>query len=900
VLSGEQPGPPSGVLTFLFTDIEGSTRRWEADADAMRAALEAHNQVLRDAVKSHDGHVFNYTGGGMCAVFNSPHSAVDAAIAAQRTLELPVRMGIATGEAELRGDDYFGTVLNRTARVMAAGHGGQILLDGATAGLLGSVDLMSLGPRRLRDIAKPVEVFQVQADGLRGDFPPLKTVDPTPGNLRPPPTSLIGREAELGELETALKAHRLVTLTGVGGVGKTRLALELAARTADNFSDGVFVIELAAVGDPAAVPEAVAAVLGVTQQPGLTVAESVAGALDGRTRLLVFDNCEHLLDGAADMIEAILLRSSTIKVLSTSREGLGLADEQLWPVPSLMHIGIDSAAAALFMERALAVAPSVSLAKPDNASAVVEICARLDGIPLAIELAASRLQSMTVTDVRDRIDDRFRLLVGSRRGLERHQTLRHAVQWSFDLLDDAEKLVLARCSVFAGGFDLDGACAATGFDDDFATLDLLDALTRKSLVIADRSSTHARFSMLETIRQYAEEQLVAGGEAATARSAHARHFAGREAAVLALWDSPRQRESYEWFGRELPNLRTAFRWAADDGDLDTAAAIAVYATFVGSWVDQREPATWAEELVAQASASDHRRLGQLQLMAAECYAAGRAEDAVNYLEAGLATIQTGRYDDVSYDMDALLGGVYLWVGQADRWAQLCRDTMARRPNCQNHVHACLAMALNLCGSFDEAIASSEGLLAAAETTENPGEKVWALMAYGMVRWDFSGPNAIAFDPATIVDVLGRALRIAQQSGNRQLETHTAVTLADLAATHGSPADAFDLYTLSIRNYYDFGSFSHMHTPLGQLATFFDRLGHHQPAATIMGFADDFYLRQTYGAFDATVTHLREVLGDQAYESVSRTGKSMTSAAMASYALEQIDLARAGLPADESS
>jgi predicted ATPase len=324
------------------------------------------------------------------------------------------------------------------------------------------------------------------------------------------------------------------------------------------------------------------------------------------------------------MIEAILLRSSTIKVVATSREGLALADEQLWPVQSLMHTGIDSAAAALFMERALAVAPSVSLAKADDGSAVVEICRRLDGIPLAIELAASRLQSMTVTDVRDRIDDRFRLLVGSRRGLERHQTLRHAVQWSVDLLDDAEKLVLARCSVFAGGFDLDAARTVAGLDDEFATLDLLDALTRKSLVVADRSSTHARFSMLETIRQYAEGQLVSRGEADTTRSAHARYFAGREAAILALWDSPRQRASYEWFNRELVNLRTAFRWAADSGDLDTAAAVAVYATFVGSWVDQREPATWAEDLVAQASASDHRRLGQLQLMAAECYAAGRA------------------------------------------------------------------------------------------------------------------------------------------------------------------------------------------------------------------------------------------------------------------------------------
>src|SRR5829696_5237038 len=415
VLSGEQPGSPSGVVTFLFTDIEGSTRRWEADAEAMRAALETHNELLREAVKTHGGHVFNYTGDGMCAVFASPRSAVDAAVAAQQALELPVRMGIATGEAELRGDDYFGTVLNRTARVMAAGHGGQILVDGTTAGLLSGVDLMSLGPRRLRDIAKPVDIFQVQAVGLRVEFPPLKTVDPTPGNLRQPTTSFVGREAELAELETVLKAHSLVTLTGVGGVGKTRLALEIAQRLADNFVDGVWVIELAAVADPAAVPDAVAAALGITHQSGMSLSEGIAAALEGSTRFLVFDNCEHVLDAAAAMIDAIFAHSSTVKVLATSREGLRLSDEQLWPVPPLdVRSGADSAAATLFVDRAQAVSPGVSLAAADEAGAVVEICSRLDGIPLAIELAASRLMSMTAVELRDRLDNGFRLLFGHR------------------------------------------------------------------------------------------------------------------------------------------------------------------------------------------------------------------------------------------------------------------------------------------------------------------------------------------------------------------------------------------------------------------------------------------------------------------------------------------------------
>ena len=539
---------PSGVVTFLFTDVEGSTRRWEADADEMRLALAAHDEVLRGAIEAHGGWLFKHTGDGVCAAFASPRSAVDAAVAAQLQLELPVRMGLATGEAELREADYFGAVLNRAARVMAAGHGGQILLAESTAGLLSGVDLVDLGPRRLRDLPTPVQVFHVQADGLRTDFPPLRALDVSPGNLRAATTSFIGRESEAGEVQAAVKAHRLVTLTGVGGVGKTRLALEVAGRLVDEFPDGVWFFELAAVTDPAAVPDAVAAVLGITQQPGKSVSESVASALEGRSRLLVFDNCEHVVDSVADLVEAILAASATVTILATSREGVGVSEEQLWRVPSLdVNAGTESAAVNLFVDRAHSVVSDFSLAQPGEADAVVEICRRLDGIPLAIELAASRMASMTVSEVRDRLDHRFRLLVGPRRGAARHQTLRHAVAWSYDLLDDAEKALLVRCSVFAGGFDLESACAVTGSDDDsddYAVLDLLDALVRKSLLIADRSAGRTRFSMLETIRQFAEEQLAASGAADGARAAHARHFAGREPDILALWDSPRQRDAY--------------------------------------------------------------------------------------------------------------------------------------------------------------------------------------------------------------------------------------------------------------------------------------------------------------------------------------------------------------------
>ena len=352
-----------------------------------------------------------------------------------------------------------------------------------------------------------------------------------------------------------------------------------------------------------------------------------------------------------------------MRILATGREGLGIPDEQLWLVPSLdVGAGIDYAAVNLFVERARSVASGFALNNADEAEAVVEICRRLDGIPLDIELAASRMASMTASDVGDRLDQRFRLLVGSRRGLERHHTLRHAVAWSYDLLDEAEKVLLERCSVFASGFDLESACAVTGSDDDYAIRDLLDALVRKSLLIADRSSGHARFSMLETIRQFAEEQLVASGVAEEVRAAHARGFARRETDILALWDSPRQREAYDWFTIELANLRTAFRWAADNGFLDVAATIATSTTFLGFGAANYETTAWAEELIEPACAVDHPRLAALYVMAAQCWQAGRHAEAVRYSDAGQRVV-SGRGNEVPYGLQGWLGSAYLAIGQ---------------------------------------------------------------------------------------------------------------------------------------------------------------------------------------------------------------------------------------------
>lgn len=882
---------PSGVVTFLFTDIEGSTRRWESDADAMRADLAVHDEVLRSAIDSHDGYLFKTTGDGVVAAFASPRSAVEAALAAQLALALPVRMGLATGEAQLRDGDYFGAVLNRAARVMAAGHGGQVLVADSTAALLKGVDLINLGSRWLRDVPDPITVFQLRSPDLQAEFPPLKTLPLNQGNLRPQTSSFIGRGSAVVELEAAVRTHRLVTLTGVGGVGKTRLALEIASQLSNEFPDGVWVFELAAVVDAAAVPDAVAAVLGITQQPGKSVTDSIADALEGRNRLLVFDNCEHVLDAVADLLDAILGRSATLTILATSREGVGVADEQLWPVRALDI----EAAVDLFVERARRVAPAFAI---DDPAAVAQICERLDGIPLAIELAASRVSSMGVEEIGRRLEHRFRFLTGSRRGAERHQTLRQAVAWSYDLLDTSAKALLERCSVFCGGFDLESACAVAGLDeDDYTVLDQLDALVRKSLLVADRSGSGTRFSMLETIRQFAHDRLVEHGAEAETHGAHARLFAGCEEKVVAVWDSPRQRDAYTWFETEFANLRAAFRWSADNGDLDTTIAVACCAGFFGTWLELYEPVAWVEEVLETARAAGHRRLPQLYVAAAQCYAAGRTDDAARYLDASFDTVELADFDAVPFGSQISTGFVYSAAGQPQRWVDACRRVIDNPAEVQLVARASLAMALRVTHS-DESAAAAEGLLAAAESADNPNRAAYALLAYGLAHGDTS--------PAAAHDAWGRAFTIAQNSGNRQMESALAAMLCTMAATadhlplgvskNGS-LNAIDYLTVAIRRYHDAGSITLLYFPLGMLAVIFDNLGEYEQAAIVSGFAVNTATALPPKIL-ATVTHLRAVLGDQMYESFAGTGERMTPAEMVTYAFDQIDLARTSVASAE--
>jgi hypothetical protein len=404
-------------------------------------------------------------------------------------------------------------------------------------------------------------------------------------------------------------------------------------------------------------------------------------------------------------------------------------------------------------------------------------------------------------------------------------------------------------------------------------------------MVADRSSGRTRFSMLETIRQFAEEQLVARGEASEIRAAHSRYFAGREADIMALWDSPRQREAYDWFTIELANLRTAFRWAADQGDLDVAATLASYAGWLGVMVQTLEPITWAEELIEPARAADHSRLAFLYVTASLCYWTGRIEAAVRYSDAGQIVVGNS-HEAPPYGIEAALGSVYLVIGQPERMAEVCRAQLARRRDTHVHIRAWLVTALASAGSGGEAMDCADGLIEAAETTGNPLFLAWALGAYGLAFRDT--------DPVAALDALGRGLVIAQDSGNRTIASVLANGLARLEAEHGDTLAAFDHLTLAIRGFHNAGDTTTLRVPLAVLAVLFDRLGRYEPAATIAGFALSPMSASAVPEITTVITHLREVLGEATYESLARKGDTMTTAAMATYAYDQIDQARTEL------
>jgi predicted ATPase len=765
---------------------------------------------------------------------------------------------------------------------MGAGHGGQILVAESSAGLVHGLELRALGSRRLRDLAAPVELFQVLAEGLSIEFPPVRTLDATPGNLKAQVGSFLGRAAELADVQAALRTHRLVTLTGVGGVGKTRLALQVAAEVAPDFPEGVFVAELAEVGDPNAVAGAVASVLGVMQQPGRTIAGSVADALADRERLLVLDNCEHVLDAVADLVEKILATSGTPHVLATSREGLRVGDELVWTVPSLTTGDAGSDAVALFLERAQSAVRTFS-PRPADVEVVAEICERLDGIPLAIELAASRMVSLSPVDLRDRLDDRFRLLSGSRRGLERHQTLRQTVQWSYELLDFDEQSLLHRCSVFAGSFDLAAAFAlAPEGVDEYQVLDLLEALARKSLLVVDRVGPTSSYSMLETIRQFAEEQLVESGDASLVRHSHASLYQQRILDAVQLWDGPAQLTAYERFHADFANLRAAFGWAADTGDLDVAATIVTRCSFLGMIQLTYEPSNWAERIVGAARAADHRALPGVLGAFAWASVSGEVDRALVAAAEGLALLSDPRYEREPFDYPYLALTVpYFHAGLLESAVAAAAEYRRHQPHVPWSAQEVIALAM--IGRTAEAAALSADTLRAAKEVENPYLELDALVGVVFALRDQ--------DPEQALLATRKALASAQALEAKVLEVSLLEVLIQLEAQCGEPIAALDAAQLAIQHYLDSGNNVGLRNALGILAKPLERLGHLTDAAPLIGYAGGGAAAQAvWPEISAVGERLRAALGVDTYESLAADGEAMTRSAIVRHALAAIDQA----------
>jgi predicted ATPase/class 3 adenylate cyclase len=580
---------PTGTVTLLFTDVEGSTRLWEDEPDQMAAALRRHDEIVRAAVGRADGYVFKTVGDAFCAAFWTAQAALDAALTAQRHLAAEnwptsrpvlVRMALHSGVCEERDHDYFGPVVNRAARLVAIGYGGQVLASGATAELLmealpDGIGLRDLGHHRLKDLGRPEQVYQVEAEFLRADFPPLSSLDnpELPNNLPSVLSAFIGRDRELGEVRSLARSSRLLTLTGAGGSGKTRLALQEAAELTDAAADGVWLVELASCPSGDKVPLAVSAVLGLAGQVGESAHDTLIDTLSGQDVLLLLDNCEHVIDAAAKFCDAVIRQCPRVRIIVTSREPLGIDGERVYRVPSLSLPGADAEATAdlagfdavrLFVDRARTHDPEFVLSDA-TAPLVATICRRLDGIPLALELAAARLSSMSLQQVCERLDQRFRLLTGgSRSATPRQQTLRATVEWSFSLLTSPERETLARLSVFRGGFDLEAAEDVCSSDavDPLDVMDLIHSLVGKSLVVADRTASAVRYRMLETIRQYSEQDLLSltgDAEVMRVRDRHAAYYLGLAERAAPELTGRRQAEWLRRLDLEWDNLRAAAR-----------------------------------------------------------------------------------------------------------------------------------------------------------------------------------------------------------------------------------------------------------------------------------------------------------------------------------------------------
>jgi len=868
---------PTGTVTFLFTDIEGSTRLLQMLGEEWKTVLEDHNRLLRGAIREAGGIDLRTEGDSFFAVFRSASAAIAAAAAAQRALAahpwppesaIRVRMGMHTGEGTVGGDSYVGLDVHRAARIAAAGHGGQVLLSSTTTelvrtGLPGGVGLRDLREHRLKDLARPERIYQLTIDGLPAEFPPIRSLE-TPTNLPAQRTSFVGRKREVARVKELLRGPGLLTLTGPGGSGKTRLALQAAAELLDEYRDGVFLVELEPITDPSLVPSTIAGAIGARAEGARSVLDTLRDHLRDREMLLVLDNFEQVIEGAPVTAE-LLTASPRMRILVTSREPLHVAGEQELAVPPLDLPAAGEApspeeltryaAVALFVQRAKAVDPGFRVTEA-NAPAVAELCLRLDGLPLAIELAASRVKLLPPAAILERLEHRLDLLTGGPVDLPaRQRTLREAVAWSYDLLDDTERALYRRLSAFAGGWGLEAgeAVASPGAELAQDVLELLGSLVDKSLIHRVATSEALRFRMLETIREFGVEQLEAAGEAEATRDRHASFFL---AAVEAAEPHLRGLQQKRWLDElelDHDNLRAALRWGIETGNakigLRLVGAVWRFWHLHGHLAEGR---SWAEEVLALPASSGRtaERARALTALAGLAYWQEDVPATRRAYEEALAIARELR------DRSAVAEGIY---------------NLAYVPAYEGDTAGSVAM-------FEE----SRTLFGDLGIRRGVADSLWALGILARLQGDLPRSRILAEE----------SLAIHRELGDRFGTTDALHTLGRTALAQDDLATAAASFLEALDNDEEIGNRTGMAIVLDNLAAKASVEGHHLRALRLAGASEA--IKETAGGHAPPPLidlpdprqAAREALGDAAVTAAWEEGRAMTLDQALAYARQE--------------
>lgn len=915
---------PSGTVTFMFTDIEGSTRLWEQNPEEMKSALAKHDSILKETIESNNGQIIKTTGDGVHAVFSTAIDAVKASLQAQQEFQalgvlktnefsIHVRMGIHTGEAELRDGDYYGGTLNRGSRIMAVGHGGQILISETTLQIAqehlpASVSVLDLGGHQLKGLIKAERIFQISAPDLQQEFPPLKSQSHATNNLPTQLTSFIGRDRELAEAKSRLDGARLITLIGPGGTGKTRLSLQLGFQLLSEFTDGVWLVEFAAIADSSLILRTIASTFEIGEVPGVPLNTLVHDFLREKQLLMILDNCEHLVEAIAKVADELLHVAPHIKIIASSREALGINGETIYRVPSLSlprvdentkETAMDFESVQLFVERASAADRKFYLTD-ENASSVAQICSRLDGIPLAIELAASRITVFSPEQIAKRLDDRFKLLTGgSRTALPRQQTLRALIDWSYDLLTEDARALLRNLSVFSGGWTFEAAETICNNVDVFENL---PQLINKSLVTVNNKGEEPRYFLLETIRQYARDKLLEYGEGEGTRNRHLSYYL--KMAETARPELLKRAHELEWLNRletEYDNLRTAIEWGLSNKPFAVIRMVYLLTFFIITKSHAEEGHRWGVEALKQnldrKSQNNEENIYKGRLLATmSVFSFSMGDNRTTCVEAGQA-IDLLRSTNDKWNLALTLGfraSADFLTGNTDIAISAIEEAIRLAEEIgDNYI---LGSVLSS-ASRVEAFAKGDYAKAyevhekACELLKEDGNR-WM---YGITLFGLGNIAIVLKEFETARNKFNLAMQIMQELGSKRNVTMIKSDLAHILRYEGKYSQAISSYRQTLLEWQRIGHRAAVAHQLECFAFIASELEQNEKAIRLLGAADALRQRIEIDMnslereeYEKETADLKANIGETEYSSLWAEGRSMTMGEAIELALEDVN------------